>query len=237
MIKAYSSYVRDFIAFNQQSSSDKNRFPKLRWKERLPCLNDATLSTEFDRHYVYHLAWAARVLAETRPKYHVDISSSLYLGAIVSAFIPIEFYDSRPPDLLLPNLSIDKADLILLPFEDMSVRSLSCLHVIEHIGLGRYGDSLDPDGDLKAASELKRVLAIGGELLIAVPIGKPKIVFNAHRIYSYDQVVSAFSDLKLKEFALVPDDAKEGGLVWSATREMANAQKYGCGCFRFTRQV
>ena len=52
------------------------------------------------------------------------------------------------------------------------------MHVIEHIGLGRYGDEMDPDGDLKAIDELKRVLSRKGDLLFVVPVGKPKIMYN-----------------------------------------------------------
>ena len=79
-------------------------------------------------------------------------------------------------------MSSGYADLANLPFEINSVQSLSCMHTVEHVGLGRYGDPIDPDGDLKAIKEIKRVLAVNGNLLFVVPIGKPKIVYNAHRI-------------------------------------------------------
>ncbi len=46
----------------------------------------------------------------------------------------------------------------------------SCMHTIEHIGLGRYGDPLDAVGDQTALSELQRVVAPGGSLLIVVPV-------------------------------------------------------------------
>jgi len=150
---------------------------------------------------------------------------------MLSAFVPVKFYDYRRADLRLSNLSSESADLMALPFADSSVDSLSCMHVVEHIGLGRYGDSLDPDGDLKAISELKRVVAPKGTLLFVVPIGKPKVMFNAHRIYSYEQVTTYFSGLELKEFALIPDDPGEGGLIYDATKEQADKQTYGCGCF------
>jgi len=109
------------------------------------------------------------------------------------------------------------------------------MHTIEHVGLGRYGDKIDPDGDIKAINELKRVLAIDGNLLFVVPIGKPKLVFNAHRIYSYEQIMSYFSDLKLLNFTLIPDNAREIGLIDNATKEQTDAQKYGCGCFWFKK--
>jgi hypothetical protein len=111
------------------------------------------------------------------------------------------------------------------------------MHVVEHIGLGRYGDPLDSNGDLKAISELKRVLAVGGTLLFVVPVGQPKIMFNAHRIYSYEQIVSYFSELELTEFSLIPDASRKNVLIQCATKEMADAQTYGCGCFWFTRKT
>jgi hypothetical protein len=110
----------------------------------LPCVSDRLAETPFDPHYTYYPAWAARVLARTRPAKHVDISSILSFAAIVSAFIAVEFYDFRPAPLRLSNFSGATADLTRLGFSDNSVASLSSMHVIEHIGLGRYGEPLDP---------------------------------------------------------------------------------------------
>jgi len=203
------------------------------WKDRYPCLKDNTLNTGFDAHYIYHPAWAARILAQIKPDLHVDIGSSLHFCTLVSAFISVKFYDFRPAELVLSNLFSESANLLSLPFKDGSIQSLSCMHVVEHVGLGRYGDQLDPDGDLKAIDELKRVLAPGGSLLFVVPIGKPKVMFNAHRIYSYEQVIGYFSDLELLEFSLVLDDPKSDGLIRNASKEMADVQSYGCGCFHF----
>lgn len=228
----YLHYLMDYFLFKKANGDGRL---SLYWKDRYPCLYDKTSATGFDRHYVYHTAWAARVLAETKPQEHVDISSSLYFCSIVSAFIPVMFYDYRPADIHLSDLSAEAADLLALPFADRSIKSLSCMHVIEHIGLGRYGDPLDPNSDLQAVTELKRVLAAGGDLLIVVPVGSPRIMFNAHRIYSYDQVLSYFADLKLKQFALITDSSFGGGLIYNASREMTDAQTYGCGCFWFRR--
>jgi hypothetical protein len=231
----YIDFIKDYFSFRKQTKKDSRDFI-LRWQDRLPCLNDKTSTTEFDVHYIYHLAWATRILAQTKPNFHADISSSLHFCTLVSAFIPVKFYDYRPVDFHLSGLTTEAADLMALPFADSSLQSLSCMHVVEHIGLGRYGDPLDAVGDLKAISELKRVLAVGGYLLFVVPVGQPRIMFNAHRIYSYEQIVSYFGDLELKEFALIPDDP-EDGLIVNASKEMADAQYYGCGCFWFVRNV
>lgn len=227
-------FAADYRRFRSLMAQTEQRFP-LSWKNRKPMLDERTALTSFDRHYVYHTAWAARILAQTRPSEHVDISSMLYFNAILSAFIPVRFYDYRPPDLTLSELAVSRADVTSLPFADRSVKSLSCMHVVEHIGLGRYGDPLDPDGDLTAMNELKRVLAPGGSLLFVVPVGTPKIVFNAHRIYAYRQVVQAFRGLTLRQFALIAAKAKDGGLILDADEAAADRESYGCGCFWFTR--
>jgi len=228
-------FRQEFSEFRALSEKVGPRF-SLRWEDRYSCLTDRATSTPFDRHYIYHMAWAARILARTRPAYHVDVSSSLYFCALVSAFVPIKFYDFRPADLRLTNLSSGRADLLVLPFTDASVHSLSCMHVVEHVGLGRYGEPLDPNGDLKAIAQLRRVLAPGGSLLFVVPVGKPKIKFNAHRIYSYAQIIKAFPDLQLREFALIPDNPHEG-LIEDGAAQKADEQKYGCGCFWFERSL
>lgn len=210
---------------------------RVSWDDRLPCLDDRTEGTGFDRHYVYHTAWAMGVLARVRPAEHVDIASSLYFAALASAFVPMRYFEYRPVDLQLPGLICGQADLLRLPFADGSVGSLSCMHVIEHVGLGRYGDPLDPDGDLKAMRELRRVLAPGGDLLFVVPVGRPRVQFNAHRIYAFDQVIQAFADLELVEFALVPDRRNGEAMIPGATKQQADAQGYGCGCFWFRRKT
>lgn len=233
-IHKYLRFVKDFWLFKIHQRG-RVRFSQC-WSERYPCLNDRTGETVFDKHYIFHPAWAARKLAEIKPDYHVDISSSLSFSTIVSAFVSVKYYDYRPAYIPLSNFESESADLVALPFASSSVNSLSCMHVVEHVGLGRYGGSLDPDGDLKAIAELKRVLAFNGNLLFVVPVGGiPRILFNAHRIYSYAQIAEYFSDLELLEFALVTDDPMTGTLFSNASEELADAQKYGCGCFWFRK--
>jgi SAM-dependent methyltransferase len=230
-ILLYPYFFTDFRKFRKLSRAAGNRFlPRL--LEITPCLGEATATTGFDNHYVFHPAWAARIVAAIRPNIHIDISSSLHFVTIVSAFVHVKFYDYRPVQLNLSNLDTGKADLLNLPFEDNSIQSLSCMHTVEHVGLGRYGDPIDPDGDLKAIKELQRVLSPGGSLLFVVPVGRSSIEFNAQRIYSYDQIVSYFSELELQEFALIPD---KGGLIANAPKQMVVLQSYGCGCFWFKK--
>lgn len=221
LIKSYLQYVL---------KDNKKRF-SIRFSDVMPCLFENIPYTRFDTHYVYHTAWAARKVGEINAEEHIDISSSLYFSSIVSAFKKVRFYDFRPAKLNLSNLVSESANLLHLQFADNSIPSLSCMHTVEHVGLGRYGDEIDPEGDMKAVKELSRVVSEGGSLLFVVPIGKPRIQFNAHRIYSYEMVVEMFPDFRIKEFSLIPDNALEIGMIYNATKEDSDKQSYGCGCF------
>lgn len=226
-------FVREFRQFASLHSQTRPELP-LNWDDRWPRLNDRTEHLPFDAHYIYHTAWAARVLAETKPSRHIDISSLAYFATIASAFVPVEFYDYRPAGIELSNLKCGAADLCKLPFPDHSVESLSCMHTIEHIGLGRYGDPLDAQGDHRALAELQRVVSAGGSLLIVVPVGRPRVQYNAHRIYDPRMIEEQLSELKLASWALLKDDSSSG-LVMNPTRQLALEQRYGCGCFHFVR--
>jgi hypothetical protein len=232
--KKNNDFKKDFKDFSGLAEKKEKRF-EFKWENRYPCLHDKVSTTPFDRHYIYHPAWAARILNKTKPDFHVDISSLLDFSTIVSAFIPVKFYDYRPAKVQLNNLSAEAVDLTALSFASESIKSISCMHTVEHIGLGRYGDPLDYNGDIKAINELKRVTAPNGDLLFVVPIGKSIIMFNAHRIYSYEQVISYFDGFDLMEFSLIPDNEEEG-LLTNASKQMADLQNYGCGCFWFKKR-
>jgi SAM-dependent methyltransferase len=225
--------ISDYRDFKQL---DKNPRFELGVRNFFPQIFDKTKLTGFDRHYVYHTAWAARKVAEIKPVKHVDIASSLYFPGIVSAFIPVDFYDYRPAPLHLSGLATQHADLTNLHFESNSIPSLSCLHTIEHVGLGRYGDPIDPEGDVKACKELSRVLAPGGSLLFVTPVGKEAVIqFNAHRIYTYELVLKLFPDLELKEFSFVPEYGTDGIREHANPDDLKN-EVYACGCFVFTKK-
>lgn len=221
--------------FVQQQSATRARFSLLE-KDLIPILNEDTATTAFDRHYVNHQAWAARALQRIRPALHHDFSSALDFSAICSAWVQFVFCDYRPAALHLPGLNTRREDLMRLSFPSDTLESVSCMHVLEHVGLGRYGDALDYDGDLKAIAELKRVLRPEGDLLIVLPVAAaPRIHFNAHRIYSWNLVMEMFQDqCYLVESALIPDQ-EALGLVYAPDEALLAMQHYACGCFWFRK--
>jgi len=122
-----AEYIEQAKAFQKK----EKRFPL----QAFPCLGDDT-SHGFDQHYVYHVAWAMKKVREINPAHHVDIGSSLHFCTSLAAFYPTTYLDFRSPHLGVENLklaTIDLASEVAGEFE-----SLSCLHVVEHIGLGRY---------------------------------------------------------------------------------------------------
>jgi SAM-dependent methyltransferase len=225
--------LKDFINFKNKIKKGSRDFD-ISLKNIYPCIGDKTSTTGFESHYIYHTSWAARKVNEINPKKHVDISSSLYFSGIVSAFTPIDFYDYRPAKINLSNLDSKKGDLMELPFKNDSVSSISCMHTIEHIGLGRYGDPIDPEGDLKAIKELERVVKPGGHIIFVTPVGKPKIRFNAHRIYSYKQILSYFKNSDLVEFSLFSE--KKDAFLTNADPKISAEEDFGCGCFLFIKK-
>src|SRR5437667_3005949 len=148
-----------------------------------------------------------RIMAN-RPSRHADVASLALFVNMVSAILPVAFVEFRPLPARLAGLDSLAANMLALPFLDNSIPSLSCLHAAEHVGLGRYGDPLDPAGTQKAAKELARVLAPGGHLYFAVPVGKSHVCFNAHRVHDPQAIIEFFSDLELREFSAVGEHGR-----------------------------
>ena len=185
-------------------------------------------------HYFFQDLWAARRLFGQGVRQHVDVGSRVDgFVAHALAFCQVTYVDLRPLPSQVEGLEFRRGSLMRLPFADDSVASLSCLHVLEHVGLGRYGDPVDPDGYVRAAKELVRVLAPGGTLLLGTPLGRQRLCFDAHRIFDPQTVLDAFAPLKLAEFALVDDAGL--ALQPNASLEQARRCRYGCGLFALTK--
>ena len=190
-------------------------------------------SHTFDKHYVYMDRWAFKQLLANRPGEHIDVGSSIRFLSMASTITKVKFVDIRPVKLDFDNFEYIEGSILNMPFKDSSVHSLSCLHVAEHIGLGRYGDPLDPLGTQKACKELVRILAPGGKLYFALPIGKTATYFNAHRVHNPKAILDYFKGLALESFAAVND---QGCFVENPRLEDYENTWYACGCFVLTKK-
>ena len=199
----------------------------------LPLLFERTKKSVFDPHYVYQAYWAMhRIAGIEKPEFHVDLSSNIQFLAQLSAMLPVIQLEYRPANVNLPSCNRLSGDILNLPFSGQSLKSVSCLHVIEHIGLGRYGDPLDKNGCWNALLELQRVVEPGGSLFLSVPVGNPVIYFNANYVFNAIDIKETLSDFELVEFSYVDDDGDffEGGNL-----EDTFAMKLALGLFHFKR--
>ena len=74
---------------------------------------------------------------------------------------------------------------------------------LEHSGLGRYGDALNPDGDRSAVAQAWCMLRPGGFLVLGVPMTcafQGEIVFNAHRVYGFERLAYVAANFELEGF-------------------------------------
>ncbi len=227
-VASYVTYLADWLRYASLPGSEPMRF-----RDSYPCLHDRTPSTPYDAHYFYQDIWAFKAIGRAGVECHVDVGSRSIFVGMLTGITKVIFIDIRPLKVDLENLDSRAGTLVDLPFEDRSVRSLSCLHVAEHVGLGRYGDPLDPKGTQKAARELARVLAPGGVLYFSVPVGRPRVCFNAHRIHSPAQILGYFEDLTLIECSGVDDRGRFRERIEPS--ELAGSS-YACGFFELTRR-
>lgn len=159
-MRGYIPYLREWRHYAGLPDAEP-----LHLSDGQPCLIDRTATTSFDPHYLYQAVWAMERIVRSEVKRHVDVGSDVKFVTMLTTHLPVTFVDIRPLRAeSVKRLTSLGGDLLALPFADGSVASLSCLHVAEHIGLGRYGDLLDPSGTRRACSELNRVLAPGGNL-------------------------------------------------------------------------
>jgi SAM-dependent methyltransferase len=225
-LRGYPRYLRDRRRYLELSGTALDRY------DDNPQLHDWTATSPADAHYTHQDAWAAREIHAFAPEAHFDVGSRVTLVAGLAAFVPTSFVDLRPLTLAIPNLTAVAGSILALPYRDYEVTSLSCLHVAEHIGLGRYGDPLDPHGTERAAAELARVLAPGGRLWFSLPVGRSRTNFNAHRVHDPLAVPPMFEGLDLEAFAGVDDTGAFRDDMTPA--DLAGAE-WGCGLYRFTR--
>jgi SAM-dependent methyltransferase len=192
-------------------------------------------------HYFHQDLLVAQRIFANNPARHVDIGSRVDgFVAHVASFRPIEVFDIRPLADLINNVQFTQADLMQLDEQLVGYTdSLSCLHTIEHFGLGRYGDPIDPNGYLKGLQNLGRILQSGGTFYFSTPIGPQRTEFNAHRVFSVAYLLELFRpDYELLHVSYVDD---KGDLHRHINLTEVSIQsnfgcRYGCGIFELRKK-
>jgi len=219
--KAIKAWWRFWISYGRyRTMAPPDRRPLL--KDLYPCLGDDSGETQVEPVYFYQDAWAFEKIVKTRPPFHVDVGSHHKFVSLLSKVVPVVMVDIRPLALPMDSLKFQMGSITDLPFADSSLPSISSLCVVEHIGLGRYGDPLDPYGSEKAIKELKRVVQPGGDLYISVPLDdKNRIYFNAHRAFREEYLLTLFE----------PFQVVESRYIYGRTFGEQRKSGFGTGCY------
>lgn len=227
-------YVTDLLRFSRSYSGKLELFPCLHdWHEE---------GGSTKEEYFWQDLHVARKIYLANPTKHVDIGSQINgFVAHVACFREIEIFDIRPVTTKIPGVVFRQADMMNPPESLVEYcDSLSCLHALEHFGLGRYGDPLDPVGYAAGLKNMVSLLRTGGMFYLSVPVGIERIEFNAHRIFDPSVLVqlAAANNLILKEFAWIGTSRT---LTQSANMEqdmnMLALQRYALGIFTFNKQT
>lgn len=228
-LKRLPAYHRDIRRYREKSTNSS-----------IPITRHYPILTDIDQdagtatgHYFHQDLWAARGIREENPGEHYDIGSRVdgFISHLL-VFRDVTAIDIRPLDSDIEGLEFVQDDATKLEvFEDNSVESISSLHAAEHFGLGRYGDTIDPEGHTKFMNSLQRVLQKNGKLYFSVPVGQERVEFNAHRVLSPYSVLDQFEELELSRL----DGVIDGELVKSPSPEDLEKKEYACGLFEFTK--
>ena len=208
----------------------------------LPCLSDwheegGTTQTEYFLQDLH----VARAVHQANPQRHVDIGSRIDgFVAHLASFRDVEVFDIRPVTSAIEGVVFRQADLMNPPESLVDYcDSLSCLHALEHFGLGRYGDPINPQGYVAGFENMVKILQPLGTFYLAVPVGQERVELNAHRVFDPLALVrlATAKGLTLKALAWVGADHKlTRAIEPQRDLDTLSGLDYSLGIFTFVKQ-
>ena len=231
-------FLRSYREIRNQAKNSRSDFP---FGNLYPCLNEAeSESGVASGHYFHQDLLVAGLVFKNNPVKHVDIGSRVDgFVAHVASFREIEVFDIRELSNTIQNIKFRRFNLIDKNFGLQNYcDSLSCLHALEHFGLGRYGDDINYEGHLIGWDNIYKTLKKGGKLYFSVPVGPQRIEFNAHRVFSIRYLLDLIGDrYKIDSFSYVDD---KGDLHCNVSLEKSRINNnfscnYGCGIFELSK--
>jgi len=215
--------------------------------ELQPYLHDKTQEAGATQNeYFWQDLFVARLIFDSTPEKHVDIGSRVDgFIAHVASYRLIEVFDVRPIKTLVPGVVFKVADLMdvssLLGAQNNEYcDSLSCLHALEHFGLGRYGDPINPSGYQLGLANMAKLLKKSGLFYLSTPVGRECVEFNANWIFDPRVIIEVANKahLKLVNFYIVHSDRppEEVGAHNEIFDQLAN-EEYHLGLFIFRKEV
>ncbi len=188
--------------------------------------------------YFWQDLWAARHIFKEKPSVHYDIGSRIdgFIAHLVTFGQRVILLDIRPMEVVIPGVTFIQCNAMNLEeIEDNSIESLSALCSLEHFGLGRYGDPIDPEACFRCFDAIQRKIKKGGCLYISVPVGREHVEFNAHRVFYASTIRACFGKMKLEEYTSVYNDCIEYNIELNAYDDWTSFGGKRFGLFRFEK--
>lgn len=225
----YKRYRNELHEFERLGGLVTRKHPSLHdWKEQAGTASG---------HYFHQDLLVAQFVFSNNPIRHIDVGSRVDgFVAHVASFRKIEILDVRFLNSSGHDNLVFKQSNLMVAGDKEITDSLSCLHAIEHFGLGRYGDPLDPAGHIKGFANLVGMLKKNGLMYISFPIGKStEVHFNAHRVFHPREILNWGADsLELIRFDYVDDS---GNLHKNINLFNIDIDvTYGCGIYTFRKR-
>lgn len=243
----YTIYCAEFGMTNQTFvKSDAETYQRMNVRPNFviqeqymwPVIKDKYASAGNIGNYFWQDLWAARLIVKSGVRNHFDIGSRLdgFIAHLLAAGMDVTMIDIRefPEQVEHLNTIVDDATS-LHQIPDESVESMSALCSLEHFGLGRYGDPVDPEACFKCFDNIQRKLKKGGRLYISVPVGKERVEFNAHRVFYASTIIRCFSTLHLEEFSCTSQGKIEYNVDIHQYDDDLHNGEYRYGLFSFIK--
>lgn len=238
-VRGFPAFLRDLYKFRRhyQGALALN-----------PCLGDRYQEGgSYKNEYFWQDLLVAQRVFKEQPVRHVDVGSRIDgFVAHIASFREVEVFDIRPVTSAIPSVVFRQADLMSQDSVSGYVQgghgycdSLSCLHAIEHFGLGRYGDPVDPQGYVRGIDNLARLLSPGGRLYLSTPIGQQRVEFNANWVFAPSTIVetAAAAGLTLDELTVLDQRGGKRDILRPrlSDLEVLGQDHYHLGIFHFTK--
>ena len=228
-LKNIPRYIFDIIEWKKQSGKINFLFPIINE------FNDQSGTAK--GHYFHQDLLVAQYIYANNPKKHIDVGSRVDgFVAHVASFREIEIYDVRELKSDHPNIIFKQHDF-MNKNNVKQTDSVSCLHTLEHFGLGRYNDPINVKGFEIGLENLINLVEKNGLLYISFPVGKQdEIHFNAHRVFHPKSILNfeiVKKRLELINFDCIDD---KGDLHKSVSLDYASEKyNFGCGIYTFRK--
>ena len=229
----FPKFILNYLIFKKKGGQVKSLFPILY------DFNENAGSVK--SHYFIQDLHVSSLIFKNKPENHIDIGSRID-GFIsnLATFMKVDILDIRKLDIQNQNINFVQQDLSDPNFHiKKKYSSVSCLHTLEHFGLGRYGDKIDPNGHLKGLQNILKLLDKDAMFYLSFPISNvSRVEFNAHRVFKHDEILNWLTDLNINNLKLLSFDYIDDRSILHLNQNISNFEKnleFGCGIYIFKK--